>query len=108
MSETRIIKVEDFNLDWPQQVLDSLQKAREAAAFATPTERAEAIFHGLTDADNWKLAVRPFITYDKQLASEVADCIVFYCGGVEQLEERTRWGTAYVVQSMGYYHYVGA
>lgn len=73
-----------------------------------PTARAEAVMNEHVNPENWKGAVRPFATFDKSLADEVARCYDWYMSGHEMTWEQIHQGKVYVVKSKGYYHYCGA
>lgn len=89
--------------------IHGIQIAIPVGPIHEPTEESKRIMGERQDLRNWKLPVKPYYTFDKKLADDVAACLDFYCGGHEMdIVEYNRYGTVYRVQSRGYYHYVGA
>jgi hypothetical protein len=73
-----------------------------------PTKRSIEIMEAFQDERGWKYGVGQYRTHDRQIASELADCLDHYHGGHEWEETEDREGTSYGVSSRGYYHYIGA
>jgi len=73
-----------------------------------PTAESEAIMRDHHDPRGWKYPMRPFATMDAEVAADLAYCYGWYLGGHEHTIEHTRHGQIHIVNSKGYYHYVGA
>ena len=68
-----------------------------------PTARGKAGYESVLNRENWKDRTRRFITEDFEEAQEVARAMDWYLGGHEMEEFKAIW----IVQSAGYYYYVG-
>jgi hypothetical protein len=74
-----------------------------------PTAEAKRIMGTVQNKGNWKLATKPYYTFDADVARQLAYCYDFYFGGHELTKQVdfTGNGIVYVVTSKGYYFYVG-
>lgn len=76
--------------------------------FAEPSHKTKVAIEQIQDPKNWKMPTGIFGTFNKNRAEAVYEGLIFYMGGAEIREKETDQGVLYMVQSKGYYHYVGA
>lgn len=92
----------------PVEIKGGLTINIPVGSLVPPTGEMVALFDRHCDHRNWKMAVAPVYTFDRQHADDFAYTLDWYCGGHETEERQVPGGTLYVVKSLGYYHYIGA
>lgn len=91
------------------QVIDGIEIQVPTGSLNPPCDRIQWIAEASYDPANWKLPTRPYYTYDKSIAEDLAYCYDWFLGGHElEIAEYTKYGALYRVSSKGYYHYVGS
>lgn len=73
-----------------------------------PSEATQSLMRKLHDPKGWKYPMKPYATFDKKEADELAAAYDWYLGGHERILQYIPQGKLHIVTSKGYYHYCGA